>query len=116
MGDPVTMAAVGLSLASTGVKVAGDYETSRGVAAGDTYRSEELQRAAEYGDLKASQVNAQMTRNLSISLAKLDSTRAAMHADPNSPTGAAVRDFEQNVGTENKNIKVTSLYEQAQQD
>lgn len=57
-----------------------------------------------------------MTRNLSISLAKLDSTRAAMHTDPSSPTSAAVRGFEENVGEENKNIKVTGILEQAQQD
>jgi hypothetical protein len=108
-------AASGLSLASAGLKAAGDYESSRGTAAGDTYRAEELDRAAQYGELQASQTNAQATRNLSITLGHIDAVRAASRTDPSSPTGAAVRDFTEQVGTEDKGIKVDSLMAQAQQ-
>jgi hypothetical protein len=66
--------------------------------------------------LQATQVNAQMTRNLAISLGKLDAIRAGGHADPFSPTGAAVRQTESDIGTEQKNIKVTNIMEQAKQD
>src|SRR5690242_11434326 len=97
--------AVGLGLAATGVKMFGDYESSRGAAAGDQFRAEELQRSAQYGDLKANQVGAQMTRNLAITLGKLDATRAAGHTDPFSPTGAAVRDETSAIGTEEKTMK-----------
>src|ERR1700680_4080712 len=111
------MAAAGpaLSIAAIGLKAGGDYTKSRGVAAEDKYRAAELDRAAQYGDLKADQTNAQMTRNLSISLGQLDAIRAAGHNDPTSPTGAAVRDFTEGVGTEQKNIKVDSILAQAQQ-
>jgi hypothetical protein len=37
-----------------------------GTAAGDTYKAETLDRAATYGDLKATQTGAQLTRNLSV--------------------------------------------------
>lgn len=109
-------AASGLSLASTGLNMFGEYESSRGNAAGDQYRAEVLDRAAQYGELKATQTNAQMTRNLAISLGKLDTIRAAGHTDPFSPTGAAVRQTESDIGTEQKNIKVTSIMEQSQLD
>lgn len=113
--DPGT-ATVALSLASVGLKGAGDYTSSRGAAASDSYRSEELERAAQYGELKANQTNAQMTRNLAISLGRLDSLRAAERTDPTSPTGAAVRGLTEQIGTEQKSIKVDSIMEQAQQD
>jgi hypothetical protein len=35
-----------MSLAATGLQMFGQYVSSRGVAAGDQYRAEELQRAA----------------------------------------------------------------------
>lgn len=108
--------AAGLSLASTGFKMAGDYEKAQGVADQDAFRGEELDRAAEYGELKANQTNAAMSRNLAITLGQLDSLRAAQHVDPSSPTSAAVRDFNEQVGTEDKNIRVDSIMAQSQQD
>lgn len=116
MGTAAGPAAAGMSLASMAVNMFGEYTSSRGQAAGDTYRAEELDRAAQYGDLQATQVNAQMTRNMAINLAKLDTIRAAAHTSPFSPTGAAVRGFTEETDTQNKNIKVTSIMEQAQQD
>lgn len=116
MGAAAAPAAAGLSLASMGLKVFGDYEASRGTAAGDQYRAAEMQRAAEYGELKAKQTNAEMTRNLAISLGHLDALRAASHTDPSDPTNSAVRQFESNVGTQQKNIKVASIEAQVKQD
>jgi hypothetical protein len=104
------------SIAAVGLKAAGDYETSRGTAAADKFKGEELDRAAQYGDLKATQTNAQMTRNLTITLGNIDAVRAAARTDPTSPTGAAVRDYTEATGTEQKDIKVDSIMAQAQQD
>ena len=106
----------GLGLATTGVKMFGDYESSQATNVGDQFRAQELERSAEYGELKANQVNAQMTRNLAITLGKLDATRAAGHTDPFSPTGAAVRDMTSDIGTEEKTMKVASIQQQALQD
>lgn len=105
-----------MSLAATGFKVAGDYLSSRGTAAGDVFKAEELEQQAQYGELKATQTNAQMTRNLAITLGHVDAVRAAAHTDPTSPTGAAVRGEMEMVGTEQKNIRVASIMQQVRQD
>jgi hypothetical protein len=105
-----------LSIAAVGLKAANDYESSRGTAAADKFKAEELDRAAQYGDLKATQTNAQMTRNLSITLGNIDAVRAAARSDPTSPTGAAVRDYAEYTGTEQKTTKVSSIMDQAAQD
>ena len=56
-----------------------------------------------------------MTRNLNITLGNIDAVRAAAHTDPTSPTGAAVRDYAETTGTEQKNIAVDSITAQAQE-
>src|SRR5690348_2206796 len=116
MGAAVGPAALGLSLAGTAVKMFGDYESASATNVGDQFRAEELQRSAEYGELKATQVGAQMTRNLAITLGKLDATRAAGHTDPFSPTGAVVRDATSDIATADKTMKVASIRQQALQD
>lgn len=105
-----------MSLASAGLQMYGDYESSRGQAAGDQYRAEEMDRAAQYGELQATQTNAQMTRNIGITLGHLDAVNAAGRIDPTSPTAAAVRNTKEATMTNQKNIKVDSLTAQAQED
>ena len=89
---------------------------SEGTASADTAKAEELDRAAQYGELKATQTNAQMTRNLSITLGNIDAVRAAARTDPTSPTGAAVRNTVEATATSDKNIQVDSIMAQAEQD
>lgn len=108
--------ASGLSLAGLGFKLGGDYLGAEGTANADTYKAELLDRAAEYGELKAAQTNAQLTRNLTMTLGNIDAVRAAAKTDPTSPTGAAVRDFVGGTLTEQKNIKVDSIMAQAKED
>jgi hypothetical protein len=112
----VPAAAAGLSLASTGFKMAGEYESSRGTAAADIYTAQELEQQAQYGELKATQTNAQMTRNLAITLGHIDAVRAAAHTDPSSPTGAAVRGEREMLGTEAKGITVENILQQSRMD
>jgi hypothetical protein len=107
---------MGLSLAATGFKMAGDYVSSRGTAAGDVYKAEVLEQQAQYGELKATQTNAQMTRNLAITLGHVDAVRAAAHTDPSSPTGAAVRGEIEEVGTEKKQITTENILNQVRLD
>jgi hypothetical protein len=87
-----------------------------GTSQADNYKAETLDRAATYGDLKATQTGAQLTRNLAVSLGNIDAIRAAARTDPTSPTGAAVRDYTEQIGTEQKNIQVDSITAQAQED
>ena len=105
-----------MSMAATGFKMLGDYVSSRAEAGGDVYKSELLEQQAEYGRLKATQTNAQMTRNLAITLGHVDAVRAAMHTDVASPTGAAVRGEMEATGTMRKEITVENILQQTRMD
>lgn len=105
-----------LSLASVGLSAAGQYSQAQGTSAADQFKAEQLDQAAQYGELKAVQTNAQMTRNLSMTLGNIDAVRAAAHTDPTSPTGAAVRDYVETTGTEQKDITVNNITQQARMD
>lgn len=115
-GPATALAASGLSLASMGFTVEGDKLKAKGVSEGDIYKAEQMERAAQYGDLKATQVGSQLTRNLGITLGNIDAIRGAARTDPTSPTGAAVRNTVEAVGTEQKNITVNSITAQARED
>src|SRR5215831_16260809 len=109
-------AAGGMSLAGMGFKMLGDYTSSRAEAGADVYKSELLEQQAQYGRLKADQTNAQLTRNLAITLGHVDAVRAAMHIDPTSPTGAAVRGEMEATGQMRKDITVENILQQARMD
>src|SRR5579863_2092889 len=96
----------GMSLASAGLSAYSTILQSQGTATADQYQAEKLDTDATYGNLKAVQTGGQMTRNLNTTLGNIDAVRAAANADPNSPTGAAVRDNAEEIGTEQKNITV----------
>jgi hypothetical protein len=106
----------GNSLASIGLSAYSTILQSQGVAAGDDFQAQKLDQAAKYGDLKAVQTGGQMTRQLNQTLGNIDAVRAAANADPNSPTGAAFRDNQKSIGTEQRGIAVSSIMAQANQD
>lgn len=105
-----------LSVASAGMQAAGQGMAAQGTAAADTYKAEQLDAAAKYGELQATQTNAQMTRNLTTTLGNIDAVRAAARADPTSPTGSSVREYVEEQGTMQKNIKVAGIQQQALMD
>jgi len=109
-------AAVPLSIGSTLMSAAGAGISAYGTSQSDKYQAAEKEQAAQYGDLKATQTNAALTRNLNQTLGNIDAVRAAARTDPTSPTGAAVRNTVEATGTENKNIQVDSIMAQANQD
>ena len=109
-------AAGGMSLAATGFAMYGEYLSSRGTAAGEKFKAEELEQQAQYGELKATQTNAQMTKNLAITLGHIDAVRSAMHTDPTSPTGAAVRGEIEATGEMKKEITVENILQQSRTD
>ena len=85
----VTTAAA--SIASVGLAAGGSILGGEATSSADQFKAEQQDQAAQYGELKANQTNAQMTRNLSITLGNIDAVRAAARTDPTSPTGAARR-------------------------
>jgi hypothetical protein len=116
MGAGAPIAAGGLSLASMGLSAYGETLKAKGVAEGDIYKAETLERAATYGNLKATQTAGQMTRNLNVTLGNIDAIRAAARTDPSDPTGFAVRRQVEGIGMEQRDITVDSLKAQAQED
>jgi hypothetical protein len=106
----------GMSLASAGLSAYSTILQSQGTANFDEFQAQKLETAATYGDLKGVQVAGQMTRNLNTTLGNIDAVRAAANADPNSPTGAAFRENQENIGTDQKNITVNSILQQSRQD
>lgn len=116
MGDPVTMTVGALSLASAGLGAAGKGLAAQGTSTADLFKAQQLEEAATYGELKAAQTNAQMTRNLAITLGNIDASRAASRSDPSDPSNVAVRDITEEIGTTAKNIHVASIEQQARMD
>lgn len=115
-GGSGASAAGGMSLAGAGLSAYSTILQSQGTASADEYQAEKLQTAATYGDLKAVQTSGQMTRNLNQTLGNIEAVRAAANTDPNSPTGAAVRDNQEAIGNQNREITVNSILQQSLQD
>jgi hypothetical protein len=109
-------AAGGNSLASIGLSAYSTILQSQGVASADEYQASKLESAATYGDLKAVQTGGQMTRQINTTLGNIDAVRAAANADPNSPTGQAVRDNQEAIGEDQRSITVNSILQQSRQD
>ncbi len=97
-------------------QAAGSIVQGIGTSNADKYQAAEQEQAAQYGELRATQTNAALTRNLNQTLGNIDAVRAAARTDPTSPTGAAVRNTVEATSTENKNIQVDSIMAQAEQD
>jgi hypothetical protein len=116
MGAAAAPIAGATSIASMGLGAVGSYYRGKGTEAADEYKAASLERSAQYGRLAAAQTGAQDTEKLDTTLASIDSIRAAAHADPTSPTGAAVRDTEEYIGTRSRNIAVLNLQAQADQE
>ena len=116
MASMFSLGGAGFNIAGAGLGAAGSIVQSEGVAAGDQFQAEQADVAAQYGELKAVQTGAQMSRNLNTTLGNIDAIRAAAHTDPSSPTGAAYRDTQETIGTENKTIDVSNIMAQTQQD
>jgi|GEM_PF-2710246 len=109
-------AAGGTSLMSIGLSAYSTILQSEGVAKADEFQAAKLESAATYGELKAVQTGGQMTRQLNQVLGNIDAVRAAAHADPNSPTGAAFRDDQESLGISQRTTTVDSILAQATQD
>lgn len=105
-----------LSIASIGLSAASKGAQAEGQAKADEFKAQQLEEAATYGELKATQTNAQLTRNLAVTLGNIDAVRAAAHGDPSDPSNVAVRDYVEETGTTAKGIQVASIEQQARQD
>jgi hypothetical protein len=104
------------SLASIGLQGYATILKAQGTAEADNWQAEKLDNAAKYGELKAVQTGGQMTRSLNNTLGNIEAVRAAAHADPNSPTGAAILEDQEALGTSQRLTAVDSILAQSRQD
>lgn len=109
-------AAGGLSIASAGLSAYSTVLKGEGTQAADEYQAASLERAANVGKVKAEQTAGQMTEQLNNTLGRIDAVRAAAHADPTSPTGAAIRDTAEYQGGRQETITVDNILEQSNRD
>lgn len=103
-------------MASAGLSALSQGTAAKGTAVADEFKAQQLDRAAEYGELKAVQTSGQMVRNLNVQLGNIDAIRAANHTDPTSPSSAAVRDYVESTGDEQRRITVNNITAQARED
>lgn len=116
MGASGASAAGGNSLASIGLSAYATMLKAEGAATASEWQASKLDNAAKYGELKAVQTGAQMSRSLNTTLGNIEAVRAAARADPNSPTGAAIFDEQEQIGTDQRLTTVNSILAQASQD
>lgn len=113
MGGPTAGVAsiAGLALSATSASMQGQANANAA-----EYKAETLDRAANIGKIQAQQVSGQMTAKLNNVLGNIDAARAAAHDDPTSPTGAAVRDYTEQLGSTQRGTTVDNIIEQSTQD
>jgi hypothetical protein len=64
----------------------------------------------------STQTGAKESIQLDNTLGTIDAVRAAAHADPTSPTGAAIRDWNEQLGLSKKAIDVDNIVAQSRQE
>lgn len=104
------------SIASVGLSAYSAVEKGAGQKASDDYQAQRAEQAAQYGELKASQTDAQTRENLNVTLANISAVRAASGVDPSSPTSAVLRDQTERLGDRARGIQVGNILEQSTQD
>jgi hypothetical protein len=104
------------SVAGLGFGAFSEVLKGQGTQAADEYRAATLENAAARGRAAAVETGAQYSNKLASQLANIDAIRAAAHADPTSPTGAAVRDWTEELGNTKKAIDVDNIIAQSQQE
>jgi hypothetical protein len=77
MGEATADIAAASSIASIGCRAFGDVIKVEGISAADHFKAAALDRAAQYGDLRAAQTSGQLTPNLNTTLGNIDAIRAA---------------------------------------
>jgi hypothetical protein len=93
-----------------------DILQGEGTQSADEYKAASLENAAARGRVAAAQTGATFSQKVASDLANVDAIRAASHTDPTSPTGAAVRDWHEQLGLTQKTIAVDQIVAQTEQE
>jgi hypothetical protein len=99
-----------------GLSAYSDVLKGEGTQSADNYKAASLDAAAQRGKVAAVETGAEETIKLDNTLSTIDAVRAAAHTDPTSPTGAAVRDWNETLGLNKKSIDVDNIIAQSNQE
>lgn len=111
MGGPAAV----LSLAATGLSAAGSVASGVGQSQAMGYEAQMSERAAQYGEIKAQQTSQQMTDRLTQTLGNISAVRASANVGE-SPTGDAIRNYNELLGDRDRTQAVSNIMAQNQQD
>jgi hypothetical protein len=109
-------AAIGLSLASTGLSAMGQIKDAEGKSAAATYEAGRKDRAAKFARAQAAQTDAHLSEELNTTIANVNVIRAAQGASSLSPTTQAIIDKESDVSDRERRTRVANLRAQAAED
>ena len=109
-------AAAGIGLAATGISAMGQLTGASTAAQGDMLEAQNATNAAQIGQTKAAQTDADMKRRLTSQLANISAIRSGAGLDPYSPTGAAITANVQGVGDLSRTQAVENIQNQSQMD
>lgn len=116
MGAAASSMAGPASVASLALTVAGDITKGNATQAADNFQADRAQRAAEFGQMQATLTDTTMREQLNTTLGNIEAVRAAAHADPNSPTGAALLDSSEALSDRQRMAAVGSIKAQSAED
>lgn len=105
-----------VGLAATGFSALGAFEGASKAAQGDQFEAQNAANAAQIGETKAAETDANMRRRLTAQLSNINAIRAGAGLDPNSPTGAAINANVQGVGDLSRTQAVENINAQVQSD
>lgn len=105
-----------IGLAATGISAAGSLEGASTAAQGDQLEAQNATNAAQIGQTKAAETDADMRRKLTGQLANISAIRAGAGLNPMSPTGAAISANVQGVGDQSRTQAVENIGNQVTMD
>jgi hypothetical protein len=105
-----------VGLAATGFSALGSFEGASKAAQGDQFEAKNAANAAQIGQTKAAETDADMRRKLTSQLSNITAIRAGAGLDPNSPTGAAISANVQGVADLSRTQAVQNIQNQVTSD
>jgi hypothetical protein len=105
-----------IGLAATGISAAGALTGGQTASQGDMLEAQNAANAAQIGQTKAAETDANMQRSLTKQLSNISAIRAGAGLNPMSPTGAAITANVQGVGDQSRTQAVENIQNQSQMD
>ena len=109
-------AAAGVGLSATGLSAFGALSGASTAAQGDMLEAQNATNAAQIGQTKAAETEADIKRRLTSSSQTFRAIRARAGLNPMSPTGAAITANVQGVGDLSRTQAVENIQNQSQMD